>query len=115
MIKLRASKRPEFPTWFHFMRCFCRTEAQVSQSLEILQSIINSNNAFPASEWSTVPQTSVGMYTKCLNLLRENGLIKKREGYYSVSRDLLISLEKIIDRWKELYNAVERGENISVK
>jgi len=115
MIKIRASKRPEFPTWLHFLRCFCRTEAQVSQCLDILQSIIDSDNYFPSDEWKSVPKSSVGMYTKCLGILRENGLIEKKDGHYALSRDLMISLEKIIDRWRELVNAVERGEKISVK
>ena len=115
MIEIRASKRPEFPTWLHFMRCFCRTEAQVSQCLEIIQRIIDSNNYFPTYNWKEVPKSSVGMYTKCLRILRENGLIERRNGHYNLSRDLLISLAKIIDRWKELVNAVERGEKISLK
>jgi len=115
MIKIRASKRPEFPSWFHFLRCFCRTEAQVAQCLDILQCIINSDNYFTADRWRAVPKSSVGMYTKCLGLLRENGLIEKRNGYYMLSRDMLISLEKIIDRWKELVNAVNRGEKITLK
>ena len=115
MIKIHASKRPEFPTWFHFLRCFCRTEAQVTQCLDILNYIIDNNNYFLAEEWKQVPKTSVGMYTKCLGLLRENGLVEKRDGHYNLSRDLLISLEKIIDRWKDLINVIERGEKISLK
>ena len=114
MIKIRASKRPEFPTWFHFLRCFCRTESQVSQCLDILQSIIDSDNFFPSGNWRTVPKSSVGMYTKCLGILRENGLIEKRNGHYSLSRDILISLDKITDRWKDLVNAIGRGETISL-
>ena len=115
MIKIHASKRPEFPTWLHFLRCFCRTEAQLDQSLNILQGIINSDNHFLAESWRNVPKSSVGMYTKCLGILRENGLIEKRNGYYMLSRDLLISLEKIMDRWKDLVNAVDRGEKIFLK
>lgn len=115
MIKIRASKRPEFPTWLHFLRCFCRTEAQVSQCLEILQNIIQSDNYFPADNWKTVNKSSVGMYTKCLSLLRENGLIEKRDSHYTLSRDLLISLEKVTDRWKDLVNSIERGEKIELR
>ena len=115
MIKIRASKRPEFPTWLHFLRCFCRTEAQVSQCLDILQSIIDDNDYFPADKWQLVPKSSVGMYTKCLGLLRDNGLIEKRESHYVLSRDMLVSLDKIMDRWKELVNVIERGEKISLK
>ena len=115
MIKIRASKRPEFPTWLHFIRCFCKTEEQVGQCIVILQAIIDGNNSFPAEEWKKIPKSSVGMYTKCLKSLRENGLISKSNGYYSLSRDLLISLEKIIDRWKDLVNSVERGEKIQLK
>lgn len=114
MIKIRASKRPEFPTWYHFLRCFCRTEAQVSQCIQILQRVIDSDNYFPADKWRSVPKSSVGMYTKCLGILRENGLVQKINGHYSLSRDLLISLNKIINRWKELVNAVKRGEKISI-
>ena len=115
MIKIHASKRPEFPTWLHFLRCFCRTEAQVSQCLEILQGIINSDNYFSAESWKDIPKSSVGMYTKCLGMLRENGLIEKRNNHYILSRDLLISLDKIMDRWKDLVNATERGEKILLK
>jgi hypothetical protein len=115
LIKIRASKRPEFPTWPHFLRCFCKTEEQVGQCLEILQAIIDSNNDFPSDEWKNIPKSSVGMYTKCLKLLRENGLISKTNGHYSLSRDLLISLEKIMDRWKELVNSIDRGEKIKLK
>ena len=115
MIKIHASKRPEFPTWLHFLRCFCRTEAQVSQCVEILQSIIDNDNYFPADNWKNVPKSSVGMYTKCLSILRENGLIEKRDSHYVISHDILISLEKIIDRWKDLVNSIERGEKISIK
>ncbi len=115
MIKIHASKRPEFPSWPHFLRCFCRTEAQVTQCLDILQRIIDNDNRFPADDWKRVPKSSVGMYTKCLGILRESGLIEKREGYYTLSRDLTISLEKITDRWKELTNAVEHGEKIILK
>jgi len=115
MIKIRASKRPEFPTWIHFLRCFCKTEEQIGQALVILQTIVDHDNNFPAEKWKDVPKSSVGMYTKCLKILRENGLIAKRNGYYSLSRDLLISLEKIIDRWKDLINSVERGEKIELK
>lgn len=115
MIKIRASKRPEFPSWLHFLRCFCRTEAQVSQCLEILQSIIESDNYFSADSWREVPKSSVGMYTKCLSILRENGLIEKRNSHYTLSRDLLISLEKIVDRWRDLISSVERGEKIELK
>src|SRR4030043_1034046 len=107
MIKIRASKRPEFPTWLHFLRCFCRTESQVSQCIDILQGIIDSDNYFPADCWRNIPKSSVGMYTKCLGILRENGLIEKRDSHYVFSRDLLISLEKIADRWKDLVNTVE--------
>ena len=115
MLKIRASKRPEFPTWLHFLRCFCRTEAQVIQCLDILQCVIANKNSFPAADWKDVPKSSVGMYTKCLGILRENGLLEKRNGHYMLSRDLLIALEKITDRWKELINAVERGEKLSLK
>ena len=115
MIKIRASKRPEFPTWIHFLRCFCRTEAQVSQCLEILQQIIDSNNYFPANNWKAVPKSSVGMYTKCLGILRENGLVEKRSGYYVLSRDLLFCLEKVMDRWRDLVNSIRRGEKIELK
>ena len=114
MIKIRASKRPEFPTWLHFLRCFCRTESQVSQCLDILQAIIDSDNYFPSNRWRNVPKSSVGMYTKCLGILRENGLIEKRNGYYILSRDILISLRKITDRWTDLVNTIERGEKISM-
>ena len=115
MIKIRASKRPEFPTWYHFLRCFCRTEAQVGQCLDILQRIIDTKNYFPADEWKSVPKSSVGMYTKCLGMLRENGLIQKENGHYMLSHDLIRVLEKIGERWKELVNSVERGEEISIK
>ena len=115
MIKIRASKRPEFPTWYHFLRCFCRTEAQVGQCLDILQRIIDTKNYFPADEWKSVPKSSVGMYTKCLGMLRENGLIQKENGHYMLSHDLIRALEKIGERWKELVNSVERGEEISIK
>lgn len=114
MIKIRVSKRPEFPSWLHFIRSFCRTENQVEQCLIILQNIIDSNNQFPAKKWSEVPKSSVGMYTKCLKILRENGLVSKRGGYYSLSRDLLLALGKMVERWRELVNAVERGEKIVV-
>ena len=83
--------------------------------MEILQAIINAGNAFPATKWASIPQTSVGMYTKCAAILRANGLIAKHNGYYSLTRDLIYALYKIQDRWKELVNAVERGEKISVK
>lgn len=83
--------------------------------MEILQAIIDSKNDFPADEWKNIPKTSVGMYTKCLKLLRENGLVSKNNGHYSLSRDLLISLEKIMDRWKDLVNSIERGEKIKLK
>lgn len=115
LIKIHASKRPEFPTWPHFLRCFCKTEEQVGQCLTILQAIINSDNYFPADAWKDIPKSSVGMYTKCLKLLRENGLISKKDGHYTFSRDLLISLEKIMDRWKDLINSVERGEKMDLK
>ena len=115
MIKIHASKRPEFPTWAHFLRCFCKTEEQIDQCLVILQTIINSDNYFPAGEWKRIPKSSVGMYTKCLKILRESGLVSKKDGHYSLSRDLLISLEKIMDRWKDLVNSVERGEKIELK
>jgi len=115
MINLRTSLRPEFPTWAHFLRCFCRTEEQVTQCMEILQAIIDSENAYPAKEWGKIPKTSTGMYTKCIAILRRNGLIVKRNGYYSLIRDLIYALDKVQDRWKELVNAVERGEKIRVK
>ena len=115
MLKIHASKRPEFPTWAHFLRCFCKTEEQVGECLAILQAIIDSENRFPANEWKEIPKSSVGMYTKCLKILRENGLIAKSNGYYSLSRDLLIALDKIMDRWKELVNSVEREEKIQLK
>ena len=114
MIKLHASKRPEFPTWLHFLRCFCKTEMQVEQCMKILQAIINENNLFPAKNWKKISKSSVGMYTKCLNILRENGLISKKNNYYVISRDLIISLEKITDRWNELVNSVERNEKITL-
>ena len=115
MIKIHVSKRPEFPTWHHFLRCFCRTEAQVGQCIDILQAIIDSENCFPAEEWRSVPKSSVGMYTKCLSILGENGLVQKRSGHYMLSKDLIWVLEKVADRWKELANSVERGERISIK
>ncbi|MDQ1280879.1 MAG: hypothetical protein QG670_2142 [Thermoproteota archaeon] len=115
LIKIHASKRPEFPTWQHFLRCFCKTEEQVGQCLIILQAIIDSDNYFPADAWKNIPKSSVGMYTKCLKLLRENGLISKKDSHYTMSRDILISLEKIMDRWKDLVNSVERGEKMYLK
>ena len=115
MVDIRTSLRPEFPTWAHFLRCFCRTEEQVTQCMEILQAIIDSENAFPAKDWAKIPKTSTGMYTKCVAILRRNGLIAKRDGYYSLTRDLIYALDKVQDRWKELVNAVERGEKIQVK
>jgi hypothetical protein len=115
MVCLRASLRPEFPTWAHFLRCFCRTEEQVIQCIEILQAIINSENALPDKEWERIPKTSSGMYTKCAAILRSNGLVVKHNGYYSLSRDIIHVLEKVEDRWKELVNAVEKGEKIRIK
>jgi len=87
----------------------------VGQCLEILQTIIDNENYFPAEEWRSVPKSSVGMYTKCLSILRENGLVQKRDGHYMLSTDLMWVLEKISDRWRELANSVERGEKISIK
>ena len=115
MVNLRSSIRPEFPTWAHFLRCFCKTEEQVTQCMEILQAIIDADNAFPAARWESIPKTSAGMYTKCAAILRTNGLIAKHNGYYSLTRDLIYALDKVQDRWKELVNAVERGEKIRVK
>ena len=115
LVKLKTSMRPEFPTWAHFLRCFCRTEEQVTQCMEILQAIIDAENSFPATKWETIPQTSVGMYTKCVAILRTNGLIAKRNGYYSLTREIIYVLDKIQERWKELTNAVERGEKIRIK
>lgn len=115
MVNLRMSLRPEFPTWAHFLRCFCKTEEQVTQCMEILQTVIDSGNAFPATDWAKIPKTSVGMYTKCVGILRTNGLVAKHNGYYSLTRDLVYALDKVEDRWKELVNAVERGEKIGVK
>ena len=115
MIKLRVSKRPEFPSWIHFLRCFCRTEFQVGQCRDILQAIIDADNCFSSKDWIKVPKSSVGMYTKCLKILRENGLVEKRDGYYQLSRDLLIALEKTSDRWKDLVNSVNRGEKIELR
>ena len=115
MVQLRSSLRPEFPTWAHFLRCFCRTEEQVSQCFEILQAIIDRDNDLPAEEWINIPKSSVGMYTKCIALLRKNGMIVKRNGHYTLSRDLIFVLEKVQDRWKELVSAVERGEHLRIK
>ncbi len=115
MVSLRTSLRPEFPTWAHFLRCFCRTEEQVIQCMEILQALIDSDNAFPDTAWEKIPKTSSGMYTKCAMILRSNGLIVKHNGYYSLSRDIMHVLDKVEDRWKELVNAVEKGEKIRIK
>ena len=87
----------------------------MGQCLDILQTIIDNENYFPADEWRSVPKSSVGMYTKCLGILRENGLVQKRNGHYMLSRDLIRALEKIAGRWRELINSVERGEKISIK
>jgi predicted transcriptional regulator len=83
--------------------------------MEILQAIIDTSNAFPVTKWANIPHTSTGMYTKCAAILRTNGLIKKHDGYYSLTRDLIYVLDKVQDRWKELVNAVERAEKIRVK
>jgi hypothetical protein len=50
-----------------------------------------------------------------MSLLRKNGMVVKRNGHYMLSRDLLLVLEKIQDRWRELVNAVDRGERIRIK
>jgi hypothetical protein len=55
------------------------------------------------------------MYTKCVSLLRSNGLIVKRDGHYMLSRDLNLVLDKVQERWKELVNATERGERIQIR
>ena len=115
MVQLRTSLRPEFPTWSHFLRCFCRTEEQVIQCIQILQAIVDGGNDLPAEQWIDIPKSSVGMYTKCVSLLRSNGLIVKRDGHYTLSRDLLLVLDKVQDRWKELVNAIERGEHIQIR
>ena len=85
------------------------------QCMEILQVIIDSENAFPDRDWAKVPKTSTGMYTKCLSVLRNNGLIAKRDGYYSLTRDLIFALDKVQDRWNELVNVVERGERVRLR
>ena len=87
---------------------------QVQQCITILQKIIDYKNFFPSDHWNEVPKTSVGMYTKCLSILRENGLISKKDGHYTLSTDLSIALEKIAERWKELTNTVEREEKITL-
>jgi len=86
----------------------------VTQCMEILQAIIDSGNAFPDKDWINVPKTSTGIYTKCTAILRRNGLIVKRNGYYRLSHDIFHVLNKVQDRWQELVSAVERGENIQV-
>lgn len=87
----------------------------MGQCLDILQAIIDNENYFPVEEWRNVPKSSVGMYTKCLSILKENGLVQKRNGHYMLSNDLISVLEKIADRWSELINSVERGERLSIK
>lgn len=87
----------------------------MSQCLEILQAIVDGGNDLPAEDWDRIPKSSVGMYTKCVSILRRNGMIVKRNGHYVLSRDLLFVLDKVQDRWKELVNAVERGEQIRIK
>lgn len=54
------------------------------------------------------------MYTKCLGLLRENGLIERTDGHYKLSHDLFAALEKVLDRWGDLVRSVERGERIKL-
>ena len=83
--------------------------------MEILQAVIDSENAFSEKDWEKIPKTSSGMYTKCAAILRSNGLVAKHNGYYSLSRDMIHVLDKVEDRWKELVNAVEKGEKIRIK
>lgn len=82
--------------------------------ITILQTIINNENWFPAENWRDVAKSSVGMYTKCLKLLRDNGLVEKRNGHYRLSRDMIYSVTKIPEKWRELVETVEKGEKITL-
>ncbi len=80
--------------------------------LHILQAVVDSGNDFAADRWAEVEASSVGMYTKCLRLLRDNGLLEKKDGRYHLSRDMVYSLEKVPTKWNELVTVVEKGERI---
>ena len=114
VIRIRVSKSPVFPSWHHFLRCFCRTEYQVDMCITILQTIIDSNNWFPAERWQYVSKSSVGMYTKCLRLLRDNGLVEKSNGHYRLSREMIYSTRKIPEKWNELVETIEKGEKMTL-
>lgn len=115
MINIRTKKLAAFHNWRSFISCFCRTEAQVSQCIDILQTIINKENNFSAHDWGETDRTSVGMYTKCMKLLRENGLIEKDDNHYRLSHELIISLEIIIGKWTVLIDKIESGEKIALE
>ena len=114
VIRIRVPKSPIFPSWHHFLRCFCRTEHQVDMCITILQTIIDNDNWFPAARWQDVNKSSVGMYTKCLKLLRDNGLVEKRDGHYRLSKDVIYSVRKIPEKWSELVETVEKGDKITL-
>jgi len=82
--------------------------------ITILQSIIDGNNWFPAERWRDVAKSSVGMYTKCLRLLRDNGLIEKSNGHYRLSREMIYSTRKIPEKWSELVETIEKGDKITL-
>ncbi|MCJ7805907.1 hypothetical protein MUP46_04680 [Patescibacteria group bacterium] len=118
VIKIRTQKRPAFPDWRGFISCFCETDKQIDQCMDILQIILDHNNDFSARNWKVVKKSSVGMYTKCLRILIDGGLIEKASGqygHYSLSRELVFTLEAIIGRWTYLVDSVESGRKLSLK
>jgi len=54
------------------------------------------------------------MYTKCLRLLRDNGLVEKSNGHYRLSREMIYSTRKIPEKWNELVETIEKGEKMTL-
>ena len=111
MPMLRVVRRPTLIDPRHFLQYCFRTEEQVRQARKILSEIAR-RGSVPDREWECFLVSSRGLYTKVMRTLREFGLVEKREGRFTLSREFSASLRRMADYWDGVYESVKRGEPV---
>ena len=100
MAKIRFAKRFVLTDLDAFLRYLMNTEEQVTQAKHILE-LLQKKKEIPDKDWKVFVIHSVGLYTKVMKRLRDLGLVEKRNGYFSLSREFIYSLKKLIGYWED--------------
>ena len=112
MVKIELVRRPSLDKESVFLSYLFSTKMQVEQAARILNIIQKEKEPVSETRWKEFVLSSRGLYIKVMRKLRDLGLVEKEMGYYQLSDQFSIALEKMASFWRRALELVTKGTPI---